>query len=94
MKNLLQDLHRFAGLTSMLKYSDPYMVAADFDAYREAQRRVDELWQSPAKWCRAALLNIAGMSWFSADRAIAQYAEEIWDIPVAGNSQSGNGLSS
>jgi starch phosphorylase len=60
------------------------MVAADFEAYREAQREVDELWQSPPKWCRAALLNIAGMAWFSSDRAIAQYAEEIWDIPVPG----------
>jgi starch phosphorylase len=60
------------------------MVAADFDAYRGAQRDVDELWQSRPKWCRAALLNIAGMSWFASDRAIAQYAEEIWDVPVTG----------
>jgi starch phosphorylase len=70
------------------------MVAADFDAYREAQRGVDEFWRSRPKWCRAALLNIAGMSWFASDRAIAQYAEEIWDIPVAGNAPRGNGLSS
>jgi starch phosphorylase len=77
-----EDPHRFAGLVNILRYSDPYMVAADFDVYREAQRGVDLFWRSPAKWCRAALLNIAGMSWFSSDRAIAQYAEEIWDIPV------------
>jgi starch phosphorylase len=70
------------------------MVAADFDAYRAAQRGVDELWQSTARWRRAALLNIAGMGWFSSDRAIAEYAEEIWDIPVAGDSPRGNGLSS
>jgi starch phosphorylase len=76
------DRHRFSGLVNMLRYSDPYMIAADFDAYREAQRGVDELWQSPPKWCRAALLNIAGMSWFSSDRAIAEYAEEIWNIPL------------
>ena len=78
------DPHRFTGLVNILRYSDPYMIAADFDAYREAQRGVDELWQSPPKWCRAALLNIAGMSWFSSDRAIAQYAEDIWHIPVPG----------
>jgi glycogen phosphorylase len=80
------DPHRYAGLTNMLRYSDPYMVAADFESYCEAQRRVDELWLSPAKWRSAALLNIAGMGWFSSDRAIAQYAEEIWDIPVPGKS--------
>jgi len=79
-----EEPHRFTGLVNILRYSDPYMIAADFDAYREAQRGVDELWRSPAKWCRAALLNIARMSWFSSDRAIAQYAEEIWDIPIPG----------
>jgi hypothetical protein len=26
------------------------------------------------------------MSWFSSDRAIAEYAEEIWDIPIPGKS--------
>ena len=76
------DTHRFAGLANSLRYSDRYMVAADFKAYRDAQRRVDELWQSPQRWCKAVLLNIAGMSWFSSDRAIAEYAREIWDIPV------------
>ena len=60
------------------------MVAADFDAYREVQRDIDELWRSPRKWRRAALLNIAGMGWFSSDRAIAEYARDIWDIPVPG----------
>jgi starch phosphorylase len=77
-----EDPHRFAGLVNMLRYSDPYMIAADFDAHRAAQRAVDEHWRSPASWRRAALLNIAGMSWFSSDRAIAEYAGEIWDVPL------------
>jgi starch phosphorylase len=79
-----EDPHRFAGLVNILRHSDPYMVAADFDSYRELQRDIDELWRSPRKWRRAALLNIAGMSWFSSDRAIAEYAEDIWGIPVPG----------
>jgi starch phosphorylase len=79
------DPRRFRGLTSTLKYSDPYMVAADFAAYCEAQKTVDEVWQTPAQWRRAALLNIAGMSWFSSDRAISEYASEIWDIPQLGS---------
>jgi glycogen phosphorylase len=76
------DTRRFAGLANSLRYADRYMVAADFRAYCDAQRKVDELWQSPQRWCKAVLLNIAGMSWFSSDRAIAEYAREIWDIPV------------
>jgi starch phosphorylase len=78
----LGDPHRFAGLMNPLRYSDPYMVAADFAAYSRAQRKIDELWQSPAHWRRAAILNIAGMSWFSSDRAISEYAEDIWGIPL------------
>jgi glycogen phosphorylase len=76
------DRQRFAGLANTLRYSDPYMVAADFKAYCDTQREVDQLWKSPARWREAALLNIAGMSWFSSDRAIAEYARDIWDIPV------------
>ena len=79
-----EDPSRFAGLTNILRHSDSYMVAADFAAYRKAQRAADGLWRSPAKWRRSALLNISGMSWFSSDRAITEYAKDIWDIPVCG----------
>jgi glycogen phosphorylase len=78
------DPRRFTALTNTLRYSDRYMVAADFAAYCDAQREVDALWQSPASWRKAIIMNIAGMSWFSSDRAIAEYARDIWDIPVCG----------
>ena len=58
------------------------MVAADFAAYRAAQRRLDELVAPPAGWGRAAAINIAGMAWFSSDRTITEYARDIWDVPV------------
>ena len=61
---------------------DRFMVAADFDAYWEAQRAVDRLWQSPADWWRVSILNTARMSWFSSDRAIREYADDIWHVPV------------
>jgi glycogen phosphorylase len=76
------DPHRFEALTERVKHGDPYMVAADFAAYGEAQRRVDALWRSPNAWNRAVLHNIAGISWFSSDRTITGYARDIWDIPV------------
>jgi starch phosphorylase len=66
---------------SLLDY-DRFMVAADFDAYWDAQRSVDRLWQSPPDWWRACILNTARMSWFSSDRAITEYAQDIWQVPV------------
>ena len=54
------------------------MVTADFEAYLTAQRAVGALWQDRSEWWRIAVLNTARMSWFSADRAILDYAREIW----------------
>jgi starch phosphorylase len=76
------DPARFAPLMSALKQSDYYLVTADFEAYYAAQRRVDALWQTPAEWARVSILNIAGMPWFSSDRTIREYAEDVWDVPV------------
>jgi len=70
---------RFAPLTEALRRDDHYMIVADFDAYWRAQRRADELWRSPSVWAAACVRNIAGMGWFSADRAIGEYAASVWD---------------
>jgi starch phosphorylase len=77
------DRHLFDPLTWSLQYDDRYRVAADFDAYWEAQRQVEARWLSPDAWRRASIRNIAGMSWFSADRTIAEYARDIWGVPVS-----------
>ena len=57
------------------------MVAADFDAYWNAQREVDALYGKPG-WWRAAILNTARMGWFSSDRAVREYAEKVWDVGI------------
>ncbi|HEX4943737.1 MAG TPA: glycogen/starch/alpha-glucan phosphorylase, partial [Usitatibacteraceae bacterium] len=68
----------YRNLVDNLRHHDYFMVCADFEAYRAAQRAVDDLWRDPAAWSRRAILNTAGMGWFSADRAILEYAREIW----------------
>ncbi len=71
---------RYAGLIHNLLDRDTFMVGADFDSYVETQDRVDQTWRDPARWWRSAIINTASVGWFSSDRTIAQYAEEIWGI--------------
>src|SRR4051794_6405699 len=77
------DRDRFRHVADRIRYVDPYMIAADFAAYRAAQAEVEALWARPALWGRAAALNIARIGWFSSDRTIADYAADIWNVPVA-----------
>ena len=73
---------RYKGLIDILYSSDWFMVAADFNAYAEAQRQVDALWVKPADWYAKTIRNTANMAWFSSDRTIRSYAEEIWNVPT------------
>ena len=70
-------------LVDSLTAEDWFMVAADFDSYLAAQTRAAQLYRDPQAWRREAVLNTAGMGWFSSDRSIAEYASDIWGVPVA-----------
>jgi starch phosphorylase len=76
------DPQRFDRLTQSLRHADDYMVTADFDDYFHTQRRVDALRRQKEAWAKACIMNIAGMGWFSSDRAIRSYAGAIWHAPV------------
>ena len=70
----------FPEIGNTIIHHDPYMVLADFADYRNAQKKIDELWRDRENWNRMALLNIAGAGRFAADRAINDYARDIWHI--------------
>ena len=72
------DRGRYRGLVDNLRHHDHFMVTADFDAYWATQRAAGTLWQDRGAWDRKAILNTARMGWFSADRAIMDYARNIW----------------
>lgn len=61
--------------------ADPYMCMADFESYYKTQQKVKALYaQDKKQWAKISLNNIAGAGYFSADRSIKEYAENIWNL--------------
>jgi starch phosphorylase len=72
------DRNRYADLVDALTHHDHFMVSTDFNAYYKARRSVDARWRNRKSWWRSSILNTAYVGWFSSDRAIREYAQEIW----------------
>ena len=61
--------------------ADPYMCMADFGAYTNTQHKISKLYsKDKMKWNQMSLRNIAASGVFAADRAIAEYANNIWNL--------------
>ena len=71
----------YADLVNGLLYGgDPYMLLADFADYRRAHDELYTLMADPIASARVSLVNIAQSGIFAADRAIAEYAKDIWHV--------------
>jgi starch phosphorylase len=77
------DTGRYRPIIDSLYHGDWFMVAADFEAYAQAQRDVADIWRRSEDWTDKAILNTVNMGWFSSDRTIREYARDIWNVPVA-----------
>ncbi len=60
--------------------ADPFFTLADFESYKNAQQDVAKAYADRNRWNRMSLVNIASAGIFSADRAVKEYAERIWNI--------------
>lgn len=70
----------FNEIASNLANVDPYMALADFDDYQHAQALSSQIYQDKEKFAKMSLMNISGAGIFSADRAIMEYANNIWNV--------------
>lgn len=68
----------FPDIISKVYQPDEYMALADFADYRSTQKRAEQLWLDRERWNRMSLMNIANAGVFAADRAIMEYAANIW----------------
>ncbi len=69
---------QFSEISGTIVHHDPYMVLADFADYRRAQKKTDEIYTDRDRFNRMSLMNVAGAGIFAADRAINEYAQNIW----------------
>ena len=74
------DPQRFRELTEELRGNDHFMVTADFAAYAARQADVSARWHDQRAWWRSSVMNTANVAWFSSDRAIREYAQDIWGV--------------
>jgi len=75
----------FKPLVENLLFRDDYMVLADFSDYLACQDRAAKAYQDDKSWTRMSILNVARLGMFSSDRAIREYCEKIWNIPLGGD---------
>lgn len=72
----------FRPILDTLSYGDYYFVCADFDNYLTTQNKVSDLYINKDNWVKKSIINVAKSGKFSSDRTIAEYAKDIWKVPV------------
>ena len=70
----------FMMIRENLLTKDNYFVLKDFDAYAEAQEKINELYKDTKKWTHMSIVNIAKSGFFTTDRTMRQYNEDIWKV--------------
>ena len=59
---------------------DEYLILADYHSYKNAHKHVNELYMDKARWAHICLMNVAKSAFFSSDRTINNYVDDIWKL--------------
>ena len=71
----------FSSITHAIRGSDdPWLVAADFRTYVDAQQRAADAYQDKESWLRMSIFNTAYSGKFSTDRTMEDYNRDIWKL--------------
>lgn len=82
-------------IESITNHGDYYLVTDDFDLFLECQERLEKVYGHHGgdasdldhlhQWVKKSLLSVANMGFFSSDRCIDEYAENIWNVEPLNN---------
>ncbi|MDE2051917.1 MAG: glycogen/starch/alpha-glucan phosphorylase, partial [Gammaproteobacteria bacterium] len=75
------DPGQFRAIVDGLLQWDTFMLLADFQSYLDCQTQVGNAYGDAQRWTRMSILNVARSGFFSSDRTIREYANEIWHVP-------------
>ena len=76
-----EDKDRFRMIFDEIMYhNDEYFILKDFGSYVEACQKIENLYQDKKHWAHMAIINIAQSGYFSSDRTINDYANNIWHL--------------
>ena len=74
------DREIFRPVVDSLLNHDEYLVLADYASFVETQQLVSQAFRDPDTWSRMAILNVARCGFFSSDRSMRQYCDDIWNV--------------
>lgn len=70
----------FKPLVDSLLNRDEYLLFADYQAYTDCQKQVSHAYRDQATWVHKSILNAARIGYFSSDRSMREYAQDIWQV--------------
>jgi starch phosphorylase len=74
------DSNEFQMIRDTLLGRDTYFVLKDFDSYVKAQEKINDLYKDQKKWLHMSIVNVAKSGFFTTDRTMRQYNQDIWHV--------------
>ncbi|MFA7055332.1 MAG: glycogen/starch/alpha-glucan phosphorylase, partial [Acholeplasmataceae bacterium] len=80
IRNLHPNPQHFDYVLNNLLNSDYFLVMKDFNSYVEAHEKANEAYKDREHWLQMSVMNIANSGYFTSDRTIRQYNDDIWKL--------------
>ncbi|MCR3906714.1 MAG: glycogen/starch/alpha-glucan family phosphorylase [Tenericutes bacterium] len=80
VRSIHENPQHFDYILNNLLNSDYFLVLKDFDAYTKAHQIANETYKDRSKWLEMSIANIAHSGFFTSDRTIEQYNQDLWKL--------------